>query len=244
MPSTDAIATDAADIAARLVARATPGRPLLVGLTGSVAAGKSVLSAAIKSALDATHRVETVSTDGFLLDNATLDARGLTLRKGYPETYDAAALVGALQQVPVAPTRFPGYSHQTYDVDPQLARTIDRPDILLVEGLGLSPLPGGYDAADQLDALIYLDAREDDLEHWFVGRFIGFWKQAENDPTSFYAQFRAMTEPDAEIFARSVWERINLPNLRENIVRARARADIVLNKARDHALTLAFTRKF
>jgi type I pantothenate kinase len=244
MPNSDAVATDAGDIAARLTARATPGRPLLVGLTGSVASGKSVLSAAIKAALEARHRVETVSTDGFLLDNATLDARGLTLRKGYPETYDAAALVRALQQVPVAPTVFPGYSHVTYDVDPQLARTIDGPEILLVEGLGLSPLPGGYNAADQLDVLIYLYARESDLEDWFIGRFISFWKLAENDPASFYAQFRTMAEPDAEIFARTVWQRINLPNLREHIVQARAHADLILDKARDHTLTLVSGHSF
>jgi type I pantothenate kinase len=215
-----------------------PGEVLLVGLTGSVAAGKSVLAGALRDALAPTHRIDTVSTDGFLRANADLDAHGLTLRKGFPESYDGAALVATLQAVRTAPTRFPGYSHITYDGDPALARSIDRPDILLVEGLGLSPLPGGHDAADHLDALVYLDAREDDLEHWFVDRFIGFWKAAATDPTSFYAQFRGLSEPDARLFARSVWDRINLPNLRENIIHARDRADVVLHKARDHALTL------
>ena len=235
-------AIDAAGVAALLAARAQGRRPWLVGLTGSVAAGKSVLSAAITGALAPAHDVTSVSTDGFLLDNATLDARGLTLRKGFPESYDAPALLASLQAVRHGPTRFPGYSHIIYDVDPALARTIDRPDMLIVEGLGLSPLPGGHDAADALDTLIYLDAAEADLEHWFVARFMGLWHAAETDPASFYAQFRGLDEAGAQAFARSVWDRINLPNLRDHICAARDRADIILTKDRDHIMTLTFVR--
>ena len=101
---------------------------------------------------------------------------------------------------------------------------------------------GGYDAADALDTLIYLDAQEADLEHWFVARFMGLWHAAETDSASFYAQFRGLDEPGAQAFARSVWERINLPNLRDHISAARDRADIILTKDRDHRLTLSFVR--
>ncbi len=227
-----------ADIAARLTARLRSGDVAVIGVTGSVAAGKSTLCAALAQAL-APQRVDTVSTDGFLLPNATLDARGLTLLKGYPQSYDIDALFAALTQARAGATIFPTYSHLTYDVDPALARSIDRPDLLLIEGLGLSPLPDGRNAKDHLDALVYIDASEEHLETWFLRRFMGFWRAAEHDPASFYARFRGMSEPDAETFARGVWARINLPNLREHISRARDGADIVVRKNPDHTLTLA-----
>ncbi len=227
-----------ADVAARLAARMRPGAVTVIGVTGSVAAGKSTLCAALAETM-APQRVDTVSTDGFLLPSATLDAQGLTLLKGYPQSYDIDALFAALTQARVGATTFPTYSHVTYDVDPALARTIARPDLLLIEGLGLSPLPDGRNANDHLDALIYIDASEEDLETWFLHRFMGFWRAAEHDPASFYARFRTLSEPDAETFARGVWARINLPNLREHIIRARDGADIVLRKHLDHTLTLA-----
>ena len=231
---TDRIA--ASYLAALLAARATPGETLLVGVTGSVAVGKSTLVAALKEALPP--RTETVSTDGFLLPNAVLKARDLLLRKGFPESYDADALIAALTAARAGPVTVPGYSHATYDVDPALARTIDRQDILILEGLGFSPLPDGRRVGDGLDTLIYIDADEADLEAWYVARFLGFWRAAADDPASFYAQFRTMSEPEADAFARRVWAGINLPNLREHIVRARDTADIVVRKGPDHGLTL------
>lgn len=236
MADTTPPAVTIADIAARIAALTGPG-VTVIGVTGSVAAGKSTLCAALAGAL-APQRVETVSTDGFLLPNATLDARRLTLLKGTPQTYDIDALFAALAQARAGATTFPTYSHVTYDPDPALARTIDRPDLLLVEGLALSPLPDGRSARDHLDALIYLDADEADLETWFLYRFMGLWHAAEHDPASFYARFRSMSEPDAEVFARGVWARINLPNLREHISLARDGADIVLRKNLDHTLML------
>lgn len=225
-----------ADLAAGLSRRVVPGQVLVVGLTGSVAAGKSTLGAALVKELAAHRRIETLSTDGFILSNARLAELGLSLRKGYPESYDAERLLGAIEQVRREPTVFPGYCHMTYDADPARDRLVDQPDILLLEGLGFSP-PQGEAAAGALDLLIYLDAEEADLEAWFLTRFLGFWRDAEHDPNSFYAQFRGMTEDEAVTFARGVWAGINLPNLREHIVQVRDRADIVLRKAADHRLS-------
>lgn len=225
---------------AELIASAhRPGTVRVVGLTGSVAAGKSTLAAAIGQALAPRLRVEQVATDGFLLPNALLLQRDLLPRKGFPESYDSGAMRAALHAARSGPVAIPGYSHSLYDIDPALRRTIDRPDILLVEGLGFAPMADGSSVADALDSLIYLDAEESDLEHWFLERFMRLWHAAEADPTSFYNNFRHLSETDARAFARTdVWEAINLPNLREHILAARPLADILVLKARDHSLRL------
>ncbi|MDO9222195.1 MAG: hypothetical protein Q7U20_00610 [Caulobacter sp.] len=206
---------------------------MVVGVTGSVAAGKSTLCGALKAALEPALRVEVVSTDGFLWPNAVLAERGTLMRKGYPETYDMDGLAAALRGLREGPVAVPGYSHVIYDVDPALGREITPPDILILEGLGLSPRPAG------LDLLVYLDAGEADLEDWFARRFMDFWRAAEHDPALFYARFRGMSGPEADAFARSmVWGRMNLPNLREHIILARDEADIVVRKQADHGLWL------
>lgn len=222
-----------------LARRRDPGDVLVVGLTGSVASGKSSLAAAMAAGLRADLVVEVISTDGFLHTNAELEGRNLLDRKGFPESFDLDAFRDALERCRDRPVRIPGYSHSRYDIDPALARTIDRPDLLIVEGLGFAPTQTGAGVVDLLDILIYLDAAEPDLEHWFLERFMQHWRVAETDPTSFYTRFRDMGEAEARGFARTaVWRGINLPNLHEHIARARPLADILLLKERDHRLRL------
>ena len=227
---------DLQQLALHLGGQRQPGQPLLIGITGSVAVGKSTLAAALVESLVGL-RVDTVATDGFLLPNTALDAAGLTLRKGFPESFDAAGFATTIAALRHGPAPVPGYSHQIYDIDPALTRQVGPADILIIEGLGLAPHAGANPAA-ALDLLLYLDADEADLERWFVARFIGFWHAAAKDPTSFYARFRDLTPAAAEMFARSVWTNINLPNLRDHISGARDTADIVVKKGPDHGLIL------
>jgi type I pantothenate kinase len=219
--------------AALLAERAGARRPCIVGITGSVAVGKTTFCAALIDRLPSGLVAETISTDGFLMPNSRLEPAGLLMRKGFPETYDAPLFRETLARARTGPATIPAHSHVIYDIDPALARTIDRPDVLLVEGLGLEG-----EVAHGLDLLIYLDASEADLETWFVRRFMGFWHAAADDPASFYVRFRTMDEPQAVEFARSVWTGVNLPNLREHIVLARDRADVVLHKDAGHALSI------
>ena len=212
----------------------------VIGVTGAVSSGKSTLSEALRSRLAAwpgRPTVELVCTDGFLHPNPVLDRLGLTARKGFPESYDVAALRRALSEVRGGPAEFPGYSHVTYDVDPALLRRIDRPDILIIEGLSLNldPAPTG-DASRLVDTLIYLDAEETDIEHWFIDRFLTFWEGAEHDSNSFYARFRALDRDQAAQLAATVWRQVNLPNLHDHIIKARSAADIVVRKRADHAI--------
>ena len=230
---------DVEAVARAIAARRPQARPYIVGITGSVASGKSTLALALVPLLAAgAVSVELVATDGFLAPNAVLAERGLELRKGFPETYDLAALAAALSGVRTGPVTIPGYSHSTYDVDPAAARTLSPPDILLVEGLALGldrPPPPGL--VSLVDCLVFIDAAEADLEAWFVTRFMALWEAAADDAASFYTRFRDRVQAGAEALAHRVWTGINLPNLREHIAPVRAHADLVVVKAADHAVT-------
>ena len=220
-------------IVRRLVEAHPPRGVLVVGLTGAVAAGKSVLADKLKTALAQNGaRVEVAQTDGFLLPNAKLEAMGLLDQKGFPASYDTQGLVQALTDIRTGPVSLPAYSHVTYDIDPALARRINPPDVLIIEGLNLRR-PGAGAACDQL---IYLDAEEADLETWFTARFLALWEAAEHDPTSFYARFRHLDRAGAAGVAKWVWEAINLPNLRAHIRPAKDEADLVAHKSADHRI--------
>ena len=230
----DALAQRVNDIHA-----ADPG--LVIALTGSVASGKSTLARHLEQSLEPPLSVETVSTDGFLFLTEYLREHGLFERKGFPETYDYAAMQAAIASVRAAPTDFPGYSHITFDPDPALTRTVQPSDVVILEGLGFRPR-GDDDAPNEPDVLIYLDAELEHIESWYLERLLRFWHAAEHDPTSFYAQFRHMTEPQLIEFAKSVWARINLPNLENHILPMRAHADLVVKKDADHAITITQDR--
>jgi type I pantothenate kinase len=229
---------DVAAIADALAARRPAEGLYIIGVTGSVASGKSTLAAALADALRLWQGAPTVAlieTDGFLFPNAVLAERGLTMRKGFPETYDLSALTLALGQLRRGAATIPIYSHTLYEADPALARTLERPDILIIEGLalGLERTPGETHGA-LIDTLIYIDAAEQDLEAWYVARFLGLWAAAEHDETSFYRQFRTLDRAGVESLAHAVWAGINLPNLREHIGAVRASADLVVSKGADH----------
>ncbi len=215
---------------------------MVIALTGSVAAGKSTFARHLEQTLEPALVVDTVSTDGFLLPTDYLREQGLFQRKGFPETYDRAAMRAAIASVRAAPTDFPGYSHVTFDPDPALSRTINDPDILILEGLGFEPRAAARAAPHEPDLLIYLDAELAHIESWFLERFLRFWHAAEHDPSSFYAQFRHMSEDELITFAKTVWAGINLPNLENHILPLRAHADLVVKKDDAHAVSIAVDR--
>ena len=144
----------------------------------------------------------------------------------------------------------PIYSHLVYDVIAGSEVVIESPDILIVEGLNILQ-PGELPktgkpivfASDFLDFSIYIDADEDVLETWYVERFMKLRETAFRDPKSFFVRFSQLSEAEAVETATGIWKAINLPNLQQNILPTRGRADLILKKGTDHAIHEVALRK-
>jgi type I pantothenate kinase len=229
--------------------------PYVIGVAGSVAVGKSTTARVLKALLSRwpnTPKVELVTTDGFLLPNAELKRLGLMERKGFPESYDASAIVRFLSAVKAGErnVKAPTYSHLTYDVLPGEHTTVDRPDILIFEGLNVLQ-PGRLSkdgravafVSDFFDFSIYLDAEEPLLRQWYIRRFMRLRDTAFRDPRSFFQRYSDLSEAEALAMATALWETINLPNLEENILPTRPRASLVLRKGASHMIEEVALRK-
>jgi type I pantothenate kinase len=220
--------------------------PYVIGIGGSVAAGKSTIARLLQALLGrwADHpRVDLVTTDGFLYANVVLEARGLMSRKGFPESYDVRALLEFLAAIKAGrpEVRAPVYSHLTYDIVEGDENVLRSPDIVIVEGVNVLQTParrGRTEASlvvsDFFDFSIYVDASEEDLEAWYVERLIVLRETSLNDPRSYFNFLTRSSEEETRRFGASVWREINLANLRENIAPSRERAHLVLEKGSDH----------
>ncbi len=220
--------------------------PYLIGVAGSVAVGKSTFARILRALLarwPAHPRVNLITTDGFLHPNRVLEERGLLGRKGFPESYDLKHLVQFLVEVKAGEgaVHAPVYSHQAYDIVPGDFQVVDRPDILIVEGLNVLQTgdsqpgrPARLVVSDFFDFSIYIDAEESHIESWYVSRFLTLRERVFRDPRSYFHRYAALSDGQAIETARDIWRTINGVNLHENIKPTRERARLVLEKGPDH----------
>lgn len=229
--------------------------PFIIGIAGSVAVGKSTTARVLRELLAhwPNHpRVDLVTTDGFLLPNRVLKARGLMERKGFPESYDVRRLVQFIGAVKSGKDEVaaPVYSHLRYDIVPDELQVVRRPDIMILEGLNV--LQGGQPSArrrapffvsDFFDFSIFVDARTTFVQRWYVERFLKLRETAFANPQSYFHRYASLSEREARDRARHIWSTINGKNLVENILPTRERAHLILQKAADHRVERVLLRR-
>jgi type I pantothenate kinase len=236
-------------VSSQFLNTSAPKVPYVIAIGGSVSAGKSTTARVLRTLLARgadQPRVDLVTTDGFLFPNAVLEERGLMQRKGFPESYDRARLIEFVSDLKsgLSPLSVPVYSHFSYDIIDE-RQPIDHPDIVILEGLNVLQTGSIHSVfvSDFVDFSIYVDASEADLESWFLDRFRKLRETAFRDPASFFHRFTAMPEEEAIALAASIWEAINLANLRENILPTRERATLILRKSGNHVVENVLLRR-
>ena len=225
--------------------------PFVIGVAGSVAVGKSTTARLLQSLLSRwsnSPRVDLVTTDGFLYPNAELERRGIMARKGFPESYDRRSLLNFVARIKAGEERVtaPVYSHLTYDIVEGDEIVVEQPDILVIEGLNVLQAPPSnahMAVSDLFDFSVYVDAKTQSITDWYVDRFLKLKRGAFTDPDSYFHRFANLDDAAATQLALTIWKATNLPNLKENILPTRSRADLVLRKAADHTVHSVLLRK-
>lgn len=242
-------------VAGEFLGSPEPKVPYIIGVAGSVAVGKSTTSRILQALLcrwPDHPDVQIVTTDGFLYPNELLEKYNLMHRKGFPESYDLQKLLRFLRDIKSGkqPLRAPVYSHHSYNIVPNEFITINRPNIVIVEGLNILQT-GNYKigqvpqtfVSDFFDFTIFVDADVDIIRQWYVDRVLAFTKGPFAEPDNYFHFLTKMTQEELIKFAERVWQEINEVNLMENILPFKNRAKLILSKAADHAVEAVYLRK-
>lgn len=223
-------------------------QPFILGIAGSVAVGKSTTARILQTLLSRlpwNPKVSLITTDGFLYPNKYLAEKGLMLKKGFPESYDVMHLLSFLSEIKSGTkvARAPVYSHLTYDRVQGSYETVNEADIVIIEGINVlqTPPPSEEDinkpkvfVSDFFNYSIYVDAEEELITAWYIERFLKLRETAFQDPKSYFHRYKDLSDEEAIKFAQNIWTKINKPNLFENILPTKYRADFILKKGKGH----------
>jgi len=122
---------------------------------------------------------------------------------------------------------------------------INRPDILIVEGVNVLQSPPNEQIyiSDFFDFNFYIDANPSLIEKWYLKRFGMLLDNPSNNPDNPFNQLKQWDRKEALVYAKNVWENVNLKNLREFILPTRSRADLILHKTNNHFIDQILIKK-
>lgn len=229
--------------------------PYIIGITGSVAVGKSTTSHLLQILL--THflecnRVDIIKTDDFLYPNCILKKKNIIKKKGFPQSYDMVGLIKCILDIKsgVKKVFIPTYSKFNYDIIPGKKQIISKPDILILEGLNILQINSScffgkknIFISDFVDFSIYIDASEKLLEQWYINRFLKFSTMDFIDSCGYFYKYSKLKEKTIINTARMIWKKINRVNLKRNIIPTKKRARLIIQKGSDHLVKNIRLRK-
>ncbi|MCT4382209.1 type I pantothenate kinase [Leuconostoc suionicum] len=205
---------------------------MVIGITGSVAVGKSTFARNLAEKLSRHGLKSTViSTDDFLMSNEELHARGLFEQKGFPQTYHIDQLEQVIKQFHAGEKSvdIPIYTQELADIHPNETQTVELPNILIIEGVTALQLP-----AEQLDLKIYIDANLADIKKWYLTRTLEVTALAKDDPSSWRYNYAKMPLDEFTKLAMQVWQTTNQKNLDDYILPTKTFADVIVYVNQQH----------
>ena len=228
-----------------LKTRTRTPQPLLIGITGSVSVGKSTISNIIKKLVTSPPinlSAQVISTDNFLFPNSQLQKNQILHRKGFPESFDHAAIIKFLSGISEGKPNsiIPIYSHETYDIEGTSRSEIT--DLIIIEGVNILQEPIEKNDQDQsirefLDFSIFIDADESEITQWYEDRFLKYCSLAEDNTKSFFSQFKNLNMEERKKLASEIWKSVNKPNLDSYIYPSKEYADLIIKKGNGHLVS-------
>ncbi|GAP01694.1 pantothenate kinase [Fructobacillus fructosus] len=198
-----------------------------IGLTGSVAVGKSTLADQLAMEIKAAGlTVQVLSTDAFLKTNEQLHQEGIFDEKGFPNSYDLKGMATFIENFRNGQQtqRTAVYSQTLADRVPGKESIIDRPDVLILEGVVALQLPKKL-----LDLTVFLEADLQDIRDWYLARNLLATVKSANEPNSWRAKYADMPLLDFYKLAMGVWEKTNQQNYDRFIYPTKGKADWVVS---------------
>ena len=218
--------------------------PMIVGIAGSVAAGKSTYAQVLSTILSSwgqSGEVSVLSTDNFLFPNHVLESIGLMHHKGFPDSFDQSAMQQCFLDIKAGRSvSIPVYSHKDYDVQLNQYEQIKCPRLVMVEGVNAIHL--GY-SSSHVDLGIFIEAPLDSIKVWFMARAKRLVRTSWCSPSAYFHGLSGLYPEQLDEYLSRVWEEVNLENYHHNIVLQKESADWVVDKQHDHTMRAIWLKR-